>query len=370
VAKPGAPSGGQAAPAGGGAPGASAGSAASASAGQVQAGPLGDLIAGARREGQLNLVWGAGTMGGADGIRRLRDGFNKAYGLNLEVNFTPGPSMPEMATKTLQEFQAGRPATSDVVAGYSVHMHTLMKGGAAELVDWTSWAPNIRSAEQVAPDGAAVAFETSFPVITYNSQRVSGDLVPRTLQDLLKPQYKGRVASTPYAANFDYLATDDVWGPQRTFDFLTQFVPQIAGLIRCNETERLASGEFDLLALDCSQSNALSARAEGQPISFVVPSDVALIIPLYVAVPKNARHPNAAKLWINYLLGREGQDVLYELDHTDSHLVPGSKTAKELEASLSAGARFTVADVGFVQRQDEQEYSRRRARAQEILLQR
>jgi hypothetical protein len=50
--------------------------------------------------------------------------------------------------------------------------------------------------------------------------------------------------------------------------------------------------------------------------------------------------------------------------------VPGSKTAKELEASLSAGARFTVADVGFVQRQDEQEYSRRRARAQEILLQR
>src|SRR5215211_5129720 len=34
------------------------------------------LVDGARQEGQLTLVWGEGTLGGADGVRRLAEGFN------------------------------------------------------------------------------------------------------------------------------------------------------------------------------------------------------------------------------------------------------------------------------------------------------
>jgi iron(III) transport system substrate-binding protein len=345
-----------------------AGSSAAAPA-PVQFSPaLQALIDGARQEGQLTLIWGEGTMGGTDGARRITEGLNRTYGLNLNVQFTPGPSMANMMTKLTEETAAGRRASTDVMVGYGVHMAALTQAHGLLPGDWQSWATNIRNPELVGADGAAVTFQTSYSGITYNTQRLTGDNVPRSLQDLLKPQYRGRLASTPYGATFDYLATDEVWGEQRTTEFLTRFSEQLAGLIRCNETERIASGEFDALALDCSQSNALEAKAKGMPIDIVIPSDAVFLIPLYMAVPKTAAHPNAAKLWINHVLSREVQDLLGESDSADSHLVEGSKTAKQLEALRAQGVRFTVADVDFVLRQDEAEYNRRRTKVQQILL--
>ena len=80
------------------------------------------------------------------------------------------------------------------------------------------------------------------------------------MADLLKPQYKGRIASTPYAAGFDWLAVPEAWGEQRVLDYLAVFKDQVTGLIRCNEMERIATGEFDVLAMQCSQSSPLQAK--------------------------------------------------------------------------------------------------------------
>jgi ABC-type Fe3+ transport system substrate-binding protein len=78
-------------------------------------------------------------------------------------------------------------------------------------------------------------------------------------------------------------------------------------------------------------------------------------------------HPNAAKLWIDYLLSREAQQQFGEMDYQDLHLLEGSKTAQHLEQLRAAGVQFLVADVDFVLRQDEAEYGRRRTRIQQML---
>ncbi|HLH24253.1 MAG TPA: ABC transporter substrate-binding protein [Chloroflexota bacterium] len=311
------------------------------------------LVDGARREGALSLIWGEGTMGGSDGIRRLAEGFNRQYGLNLDVKFTPGPSMPSVAARIAEEYQAGRPSATDVQVGYANHIMAAMHADAIEPVDWASWAPNVQRPELIAGGGAAVAYQSSWPGIAYNTQRVRADEVPRTLQDLLKPQYKGRIASTPYAASFDQVAAPEVWGEERTFAYVRQLADQIAGLIRCNEMQRLTSGEFDLLALACSHNGAMVEKAKGGPLDFVIPADAPLLVPLYAAVPKNAAHPNAAKLWVNYVMGREAQDLLYELDGADNHEVPGSKTAQDFERFLNAGLKFTRIDIAFYENNDE-----------------
>jgi len=44
---------------------------------------LAQLIDGAKREGQLVLSWGTGTMGGIEGAQTMEKAFNKKYGLNL-----------------------------------------------------------------------------------------------------------------------------------------------------------------------------------------------------------------------------------------------------------------------------------------------
>src|SRR5262249_33557245 len=77
-------------------------------------GTLQTLTEGARHEGQLDLIWGESSIGGTAGVRRLADGFNRAYGLNVNVQFTLGPSMPEMAIKLLQEYNANRRASTDL----------------------------------------------------------------------------------------------------------------------------------------------------------------------------------------------------------------------------------------------------------------
>ncbi len=316
------------------------------------------VVDGARREGSLSLVWGEGTLEGAEGAGRVAQALNQQYGVSLDVRFTPGPSMSTMMGRVAQEYHAGRPAVSDVFVGYANNLIPPLQADALEAVDWASWAPHVQDPRLVAAGGTAVAVQSSLPGIAYNTSRLTGDLVPRGLDDLLKPAYKGRLASTPYAASFDQLAVPEAWGEQRATDYVEKLAGQIAGLIRCNELERLTSGEFDALVLACSQGPSLKARAQGAPIGYVIPVDGPIMKPLYLAIPKNAAHPNAARLFIDYLMSREGQDLVYESGYEDSHLMPGSKTAAQMEQLQAAGVRFIQADVEFYQRNDEREQTR------------
>lgn len=329
------------------------------------------LIDGARREGSLSLVWGDGTLGGTEATPRLAESFNKRYGLNIDIRFTPGSAMPEMATKIAQEHQAGRPASSDLFVGFGGWIAILLNSDALTPVDWANWATNIQDPRLVTAGGKAVAVQSSVQGITYNTNRVRPDEVPGSLQDLLKPQYKGRIASTPYASGFDRLPVPELWGEQRTLDYIAKLADQAAGLIRCNETERVASGEFELFALDCSQSNPLTARAKGAPIGFVMASDAPFVQILYLAVPRNAAHPNAAKLWVNHVLSRESQDLVYALDSADLHLVQGSNTAADI-TNRFAGPGVTPMEIGvdFYETHDERELTRVRTEIQRILAKR
>jgi iron(III) transport system substrate-binding protein len=349
------PAGAPAPPASGAAP--SAPVAPAPAAGPAPAAPVQAIVEAARAEGSLSLIWGETSLGGAEGVRRLTEAMNQLYGLRIEVRFTPGPAMSAMATRIMQEVQAERTASTDLVVGYADHMVPLIHAGAVEVVDWASWAPNVRDPRLVAGGGAVVAVQSGVQGITYNPERVRADEVPRTMQDLLKPQYKGRIAGQANGAGFDRLATPEMWGEQRTLDYVTRFVDQIAGLIRCTEQERLITGEFDLFALDCSHANAFRLKARGAPIDYVVPTDAAIVAPQYLAIPKTAAHPNAARLWVNYLLSREGQDLLYEYRHEDMHLIPGSKTAA-LVQDLEAGGHLKLTDVDFYERNDPREQTR------------
>jgi iron(III) transport system substrate-binding protein len=328
--------------------------------------PLRAVIDAARREGSLSVTWAETSLGGAEGLRRLTDGMNKLYGLQIEMRFTPGPSMSNMAAKIMQEVQTERAPSSDMFVGYANHLLPMIQAGVLEPVDWASWAPSVQDPRLTASEGTAVTVQSGVQGITYNTDRLRGSAVPRTMQDLLKPEYKGRIAGQQAAAGFDRLATPEMWGEQRTLDYLARFKDQIAGIIGCTEQERLLTGEFDLFALECSHANAYRLKARGAPLEYVVPSDAAIVALQYLAIPRTTAHPNAAKLWINYLLSREGQDLLYGFRHEDSHLVPGSKTAEVIK-DLEAAGQLKLVDMDFYQRYDPRELSRLGNAVQQML---
>lgn len=88
----------------------------------VGAQTLAQLVDGAKKEGQIILSWGTGTMGGIEGVQTIEKAFNKAYGLNLPFKFSPGPSMPQLASRIIQEGKAGQSASSDLFIGSENHV--------------------------------------------------------------------------------------------------------------------------------------------------------------------------------------------------------------------------------------------------------
>ncbi len=137
---------------------------------------------------------------------------------------------------------------------------------------------------------------------TYNS--ALAPMKPTTLEDFLKPQWKGKIASTPYAAGFDILLAEDVWGKEKTVNYVRALSQQITGLIRCGEAERIATGEYLALVMDCTGQDALQWKEKGAPLEQMMPLDAAQQRYYYFAIPKNAQHPNAAKLYTLFMMTR------------------------------------------------------------------
>lgn len=307
------------------------------------------VVALARSELQLTLSWAPSFLDVSEEFRREIEGFNRLYGLRIGMTFKAAPSMREATARALQEFQGGMKGSTDIVIGTEAEISELARAGALLAEPWLDWAPNINAPRLIAAGGVAVQVQTRMPGITYNSAKLTGTSVPRSLADLLKPQYKGRIATTQTTAVFERLALAHVWGADQTIAYVRQLAGQVSGFINCGEEDRVATGEFDIFVYDCGSARTLQMKAKGTLIGWYAPTDGAMLGYLYMGIPKNAVHPNAAKLWINYMLSREAQDLMYEYEFADHHLVPGSRTFTEVDRATKAGVKFFELNVEVVQ---------------------
>src|SRR5262249_1098341 len=146
-------------------------------------------------------------------------------------------------------------------------------------------------AAAIGEDNVALAYGTTFLGITYNQNLVATTDAPKTMREVLDPKWKDRVASTPYAAGFYRLALPNAWGEDGTTEYARELDDHIGGLIRCGEYERLLSGEFQMLALDCGVQNVRRAQRNGIPLNFVIPADAVLVSYYGFGVPRGSPHP-------------------------------------------------------------------------------
>jgi len=325
----------------------------------VSAQTLAQLVEGAKKESQLVLSWGTGTMGGIEGAQAMEKAFNKAYGLNLTFKFSPGPAMPQLASRIIQEGRAGQPASSDLFIGSENHVARMN----LRKLEWTKIFPHV-TRPMVDWDGRVLIVVSRTPGFTYNTNMVGANEVPQRVEDLLNPKWKGKIASTPYAASFDRMAL--FWGEERSMAFLQKFTKQVAGLIRCGEEERIANGEFAMLAFNCDLADANDMREKGAPVNGRIFKDAGILSYWYLAVPSNSAHPNAASLLSAFLLTKEGQDILWKTEKTSSHLVEGTNMFKFVKDQERQGVKFHANPVSEVVKNHENQ-SRVRQKFQDIL---
>lgn len=307
------------------------------------------LIDGARREGSLKLAWGGGVFGVEAGVQQLNELFNRKYGLNSKFEFKLAPSMPAMGATVGQEVAAGRTPSVDVYIGNEPPVVDLVKANALETVRWTDLIPGLDP--RIVTQDMAVMVATRDAGISYNTRQLQPSELPRTLTDMTDPKWKGRIASTPYML-LHPLAVPELWGEQRTTEFMRGLSANVKGLIRCGEDERIISGEYVAFVADCGSYAARLQQDKGAPMGHVTPEDVVLLQGWYLGVPKGAANPNTAKLFVMLMLSPEGQQIAWETNRIDNHLIPGSRQAEIFNKLEAGGTKIALTDVAWFLRME------------------
>jgi ABC-type Fe3+ transport system substrate-binding protein len=306
----------------------------------VQHTPAIDALAkAADKEGVLNIVWASNSLGGARGAAALQDAINREFNIHIKIEFTPGPSMPQMSTRIIQEVKAGQPASSDAFLGVSVNFPTMIAAHVLDDVPWSSLNPAI-TPDMQSKNGEAVLAYTLFESFTYNAQLVPKGDVPHDFAGLFRPEWKGKLASTTYAAGFDELALLD--GDAKIRPIVERIAQWAGGLIRCGEYDRIASGEFIGLVLDCGQVSPQYMVANGGPVNIALLDDALGTELTYLAVPTTSAHPNLAKLFAAYTVSADGQAILAKYGNATSHLFPGTPAYERAQSLAARGLKLVV----------------------------
>ncbi len=307
---------------------------------------LKELIAGAKKESTLRIMWSANSLNGSKGAKQIVGAMNKKYGTNIKVKFTPGPSMTRTIAKLTREMKAGQPASSDVVWNNSGGALKGVKIGLMRSMHWLNYLSRPMIKEKrfnpIAPKGTGIATAGTLVGVIYNSDLVKGSDIPKSLADTLKPVFKGKIASTPYAAGVREFAMPDLLGKKVMTAYVTKLSNHIGGLMRCGSMNKITSGEFLMLVMSCGDQYVNQGKLRGEPLGYALMKEAVVSHTRYGSVPVHSSAPNAAALFIVYLHTKQGQKWMWNKVGMDFHLYPESNNRKKLLAMEAKGAKVVI----------------------------
>jgi iron(III) transport system substrate-binding protein len=294
---------------------------------------LDQLIAAAKNEKELSFVAGPTTFGGKKGLAEIEAAFAKRFGIDAKIRFSAGPEMNAMAARVISEFKAGGKATSDIYLGSLGQYANLVRESALEEVNWSglfSWIS--RPMEETVSRRGVLVYSSPRGII-YNANLIPADKAPKSYDDLVDPKlsqtWAGKIAVPPYPNWLVELSL--IWGEEKLRDFTRKLVAINGGWLRYGEEERVLSGEFQIMAnIGDALATMWKWQAKGAPLVAVLGSNPGDTSYFHLGVPKNSGHPNLAKLFVAFMVSKEGQAIIEKHEFRSSHLVESSRMAKYL----------------------------------------
>jgi iron(III) transport system substrate-binding protein len=146
-------------------------------------------------------------------------------------------------------------------------------------------------------------------VLGYNTNLVKAAEAPQNYGELLHPQWKGSKISIDQDGYELVQGLMLAWGKEKAVDYLKKLAAQQPVPRRGNSlrVQLVAAGEHPLLISMASPIQL--ARREGAPINWV-PLEPVPVSFHAIALSEHAARLNAAKLYIDFVLSREGQETL------------------------------------------------------------
>ncbi len=272
------------------------------------------LLEKARGEGTLTLYTSMATTE----LAPLAQAFEKKYGIKVQLWRALSENVLQRA---LTEARGGRRAM-DVVETNAPEVEALAREQVVAeffspyLDDLPAWAkpPHRRWASDRA----------NLWVTGYNTGKVKRDELPASYEGFAEPKWKGRIALEATDADWMYGVISDA-GEAKGIDLFRRLAALKPEMRKGHVlvAQLVAAGELTV-CLTVYSGNADSIKSKGGPIDWAVVEPL-VGRPQALAVAKNAPHPHAALLFIDFVLSPEGQKLLADMGR-----VPASRTQKTL----------------------------------------
>lgn len=272
------------------------------------------LIKAAEREGEVRVV-------GSDSHRDAALAFQKAYP-KIRMNFEPGAGR-DFAPRVMAERRAGKYLVDITMLGSATQFGVFYRAGIfdpmasamvlPEVIDQSKWW---KGKHHYADPEQKYIFinqgSVSPSLVAYNSKLVN----PREIKshwDLLNPKWKGKlVAWDPrrpgQIQNLKGLYYSSTLGPK----FISRFYGEMDVALGSDARliiDWLAKGKF-LLYFMARDGDIDDAKAQGLPVDMILasPHESHMSSAMgNIGLFNKASHPDAARLFLNWLFSREGQ---------------------------------------------------------------
>jgi iron(III) transport system substrate-binding protein len=278
---------------------------------------LDQLIEGAKREGQLNWIDATIQQFNDD---RFHGAFRKKYGLpdNFQMNHS-FKATGDLITQVQQEVQADKVTLDYVLIGDLSFWKGLDQANA--LLDY---APT----ELGALDKMLqlMGFPTNPPrwetVVSYafvpvwNKKFVTKDI--KSWNDLIDPDFKDKAIQGDIRTSSTQ--TDTYIGLRKAIgaEFFQKYADTVNPVLifrTPEQQQKLTSGERVLTDFHLS-ARALQAKRDDNSLDFgaAFPSEGVVPLPIQQGVLAKAPHPNAAKLFAEFMTSQEGQQLFLDAE--------------------------------------------------------
>ena len=263
------------------------------------------VIDAAKKEGKLVFYTGIERAS----AQTIIDGFKKRYPFIAAETIRASSS--KLATRLDAEIEANR-VQGDVLEFSLLYLTTdLQKRGELLQYDSPEYANYPASAMS---RGYWAASGLSSVIIIANSRKVDNANMPQSWWDLTKPYWRNRLTID----NLEVSGTGYNWivaivnSPELGWNFIEALGKSKPALERghAGMAQKVAAGEYSGAAemTDFHLHNLRIASAS-VPVRGIWPKEGVPREPWTIGILRRAPHPNAARLFLDYLLSQEGQTL-------------------------------------------------------------
>jgi iron(III) transport system substrate-binding protein len=268
-------------------------------------------IENAKKEGEV--IW-YGTLTGGSIVGRIIGAFESKYPF-IKVKYLRlgGAGLIE---RIRSEARSGKYLWDTVTAEYIQFFELPKYVALAKYTppDFAQYSPKHRD-----PNGTWVSFYGAIATIAWNTRLVKPVEAPKDWKDLLDPRWKGKKIGLPAEAFQWYGGMVAYLGDKPGREYMRALAeqdPQMqAGYT--NTANLLVAGEFPVAVIRAHRIE--DATSKGAPVDWSAEANPIVISIHPIGISEKALHPNAARLFEDFLTSVEGQSLFTEEGFLSSH---------------------------------------------------